>query len=54
MLADRALAGSFDQAYAVKEIEAALAANDADLASSFLELARERNVAVPEPRWPTR
>jgi hypothetical protein len=49
MLADRALAGRFDQGYAVKEIEAALAANDADLASSFLELARERNVAVPKP-----
>jgi len=49
MLADRALEGRFDQAFAVREIEAALAANDADLASSFLELARERNVPVPKP-----
>jgi hypothetical protein len=48
MLADRALAGKFDEAYAVKEIEAALVANDADLASSFLELARERSVAIPD------
>ncbi len=47
MLTDRALAGKFDRAYAVKEIEAALAANDADLANSFLELARERNVTIP-------
>ena len=49
MLADRALANKFDQAFAVREIEAALAANDADLANSFLELTRERNVAVPKP-----
>jgi hypothetical protein len=49
MLADRALASKFDQALAVREIEAALAANDADLANSFLELASERNVAVPKP-----
>ena len=47
MLADRALAGRFDRPLAIREIEAALAANDADLASSFLELARERDVAVP-------
>ena len=47
MLADRALANTFDQAFAVREIEAALAANDADLANSFLELARERNMSVP-------
>ncbi len=49
MLADRALANQFDQAFAVREIEVALAANDADLASSFLELARERDVAIPKP-----
>jgi len=48
-LADRALNGVFDQSFAVREIEAALAANDPDLAFSFLELARERYVAVPEP-----
>ena len=46
-IADRALATSFDRSVAIREIEAALAANDADLANSFLELARERNVAVP-------
>jgi hypothetical protein len=46
-IADRGLATSFDQTVAVREIEAALAANDADLASSFLELVRDRNVAVP-------
>jgi hypothetical protein len=48
-LADRALSGVFDQAFAVRQIEAALAANDPDLAFSFLELARERYVAIPEP-----
>lgn len=46
-IADRALATSFDSAVAVREIEAALAANDADLAASFLELARERGMAIP-------
>jgi hypothetical protein len=46
-IADRGLATSFDQTVAVREIEAALAANDADLASSFLELARDRHIAVP-------
>lgn len=29
-------------------IEAALAANDADLANSFVELARDRNIALPD------
>jgi hypothetical protein len=47
MLVDRALDGRFNQTFAAKEIEAALAANDADLANSFLELARERNVTIP-------
>jgi hypothetical protein len=47
-IADRGLARSFDPSVATREIEAALAANDADLAGSFLELARERNVAVPD------
>ena len=46
-IADRALATSFDRSVAIREIEAALAANDADLANSYLELARERGVAVP-------
>lgn len=31
-----------------ENIEAALAAGDADLASSFVELARERNIALPD------
>src|SRR5262245_31804964 len=35
-LADYALDGSFDAAVAAREINAALAANDADLARSFL------------------
>lgn len=47
VLADRALDGKFDQALAVREIEAALAGNDADLARSFLELARDRKVEIP-------
>src|SRR2546430_8192387 len=46
-IADRALAKVFDQSVAVRESEAALAANDADLAKSFLDLANERGVAVP-------
>jgi len=45
-LADRAVARSFDASVAAREINAALAANDADLAQSFLELARDRNVPV--------
>ncbi len=45
-LADRAIARSFDEAIAAREISAALAAGDADLAYSFLELARDRNVAL--------
>ena len=45
-IADRALAKSFDRSVAIREIESALAAGDADLARSFLELARERDVLV--------
>ncbi len=45
-LADHAIAPSFDAAVAAREINAALAANDADLAKSFLDLARDRNVPV--------
>src|SRR6202051_3846165 len=37
-----------DQAVIAENIEAALAANDADLASSFVELARERNISVSD------
>jgi hypothetical protein len=45
-LADRAVSRSFDAAAATREINAALAADDADLAQSFLELARDRNIPV--------
>jgi hypothetical protein len=45
-LADRKLARSFNSEAATREIEAALAADDAELAKSFVELARDRNVAV--------
>jgi hypothetical protein len=44
-LADHATR-SFDAAAATREINAALLANDPDLAQSFLELARDRNVQV--------
>ena len=45
-LADRKLARSFNTEAATREIEAALAADDADLANSFVELARDRNVSL--------
>jgi hypothetical protein len=45
-LADRKLARSFDAAAATREIEAALAADDAELAQSFVELARDRHVPL--------
>lgn len=45
-LADHALARSFDGETAAREIDAALAAGDADLAASFLALARDRDVPV--------
>src|ERR1700674_6097272 len=37
-----------NQAVITENIEAALAANDADLAGSFVELARERNIFLGE------
>jgi hypothetical protein len=46
LLADRALDRSFNADVARREIEAALKANDPDLAQSFLDLARDRNVPV--------
>jgi hypothetical protein len=46
-LADRKLTTAFDAGVAVREIEAALAANDAELAQSVVELARDRQVPVP-------
>ena len=45
-LADRAVARRLDGASAAREITAALAADDPELAASFLELARERKVDV--------
>jgi hypothetical protein len=45
-LADRALDRSFNPTLATREIEAALKAGDADLAKSFLDLARDRGVKV--------
>ncbi len=45
-LADRAVAPSFNADVAAREITAALEANDADLAQSFLELAREKDIRV--------
>lgn len=45
-LADRKLARSFNSEAATREIEAALAADDSELAQSFVELARDRNVAI--------
>jgi hypothetical protein len=46
LLADHALDRSFDGATAAREIQSALAADDPDLAQSFLELARDRHVPV--------
>jgi len=45
-LADHAMARSFDAAVAARKINAALMADDPDLAGSFLELARDRKVEV--------
>jgi hypothetical protein len=45
-LSDQALDRSFDRSVAEREMQSALVAGDADLAQSFLDLARDRNVAV--------
>jgi hypothetical protein len=45
-IADQALSGSFNREVAEREIGAALAADDSDLAQSFVELAAERRVEV--------
>jgi hypothetical protein len=45
-IADHALDGRFDAAVAQREIEAALAARDADLAQSFIDLAADRRVPL--------
>ncbi len=46
LLADHQLARVFNADLAAREIEAALVLDDADLAQSFLDLARDRNVTV--------
>jgi hypothetical protein len=46
LLADHAVTRSFTATTAEREINAALAVNDADLAKSFLDLARDHNVTV--------
>jgi hypothetical protein len=48
-LADVVIERSFDAGIAQREIEAALAGGDAELAASFVELADERTVAIPAP-----
>jgi hypothetical protein len=45
-LADRKLATAFDATVATREIEAALAAKDPELAKSFVDLALDRQVAI--------
>src|SRR5262249_56196327 len=45
-IASRALEDKFDAAVVQREIETALAANDADLAQSFVDLAADRHVAL--------
>src|SRR5262249_48798816 len=45
-LADHAVAERLNPAVAEREIEAALAAGDVDLANSFVELAAERGMAI--------
>jgi hypothetical protein len=45
-ITDQALAASFDRDIAEREIRAALAAGDVDLAQSFVDLAAERNVTI--------
>jgi len=46
LLTDHQLARVFNAELAAREIEAALVADDAELAQSFLDLARDRNVTV--------
>lgn len=45
-LADHAVAHSLNASVAEREINAALAANDPDLAQSFVDLARDNNVSI--------
>src|SRR4051812_14032615 len=49
-LADHQLSWTFNSERARREIEAALGAGDIDLATSFVDLARDRNVTIdPAP-----
>ncbi len=48
-IADREIAASLTPERARQEIEAALTANDADLARSFVELAQERGIVLDAP-----
>ena len=50
-ISDRALVHAFDRSIAEREIQAALAAGDMDLAQSFVALAAERNVPI-DPSLP--
>jgi hypothetical protein len=52
-LSDRAVAQSFNAEVAAREITAALEANDVDLAQSFLELARDKQIPI-EPELAAR
>src|SRR6516225_5159016 len=45
-ISDRALDGVFDRAVAEREIKAALAAGDLDMAQSFVDLSGERGVVI--------
>ena len=49
-LTELGLDDRFDAARAAREIDAALAANDPELADSFVELARERAIAIDADR----
>ena len=46
-ITDRALSRAFDGSAAISETEAALKANDADLAKSFVELADDQHIDLP-------
>src|SRR5215470_19372306 len=52
-ISDRALVHAFDRSIAEREIQAALAAGDMDLAQSFVALAAERNVPI-DPSLPSK
>src|SRR5258708_15764026 len=47
-IADRGLARAFDDTVALHEIQVALDAADADLAQSFVDLAADQGVALPQ------